>query len=160
MATYAIGDGQGSFEELQALLGAFALDRVQDRLWLVGDLGNRGPASLATLRFVRDLGDRAVSVLGFFFTSRRRHRRLQGDWSSDVCSSDLERVGASRSRRIDVRLVSATNADLHAEVSAGRFREDLLFWLNTIEIHLPPLRERSEERRVGEEGRSRWSPYH
>src|SRR5438094_8404810 len=64
MATYAIGDVQGSFEELQALLGAFSFDRAQDRLWLVGDLVNRGPASLAPLRFVRDLGDRAVSVFG------------------------------------------------------------------------------------------------
>ena len=60
-------------------------------------------------------------------------------------SGELERVGASRSRRIDVRILSATNADLQEEVTAGRFREDLLFRLNTIEIKLPPLRERRED---------------
>jgi bis(5'-nucleosyl)-tetraphosphatase (symmetrical) len=64
MATYAIGDIQGSFEELQALLGTFGFDRAKDSVWFVGDLVNRGPASLATLRFVRDLGDRALTVLG------------------------------------------------------------------------------------------------
>ena len=64
MVTYAIGDVQGSFEELQALLGSFGFDRAKDSLWFVGDLVNRGPASLATLRFVRDLGERAVTVLG------------------------------------------------------------------------------------------------
>ena len=60
-------------------------------------------------------------------------------------TGEVERVGASRSRRIDVRLLSATNADVPAEVAAGRFREDLLFRLNTIEIHLPPLRERQDD---------------
>ena len=60
-------------------------------------------------------------------------------------TGELERVGSSRTRSVDVRVVSATNADIRAEVEAGRFREDLLFRLNTIEIHLPPLRERSED---------------
>ena len=60
-------------------------------------------------------------------------------------SGEVERVGASRARKIDVRILSATNADLAAEVGGGRFREDLLFRLNTIEIRLPPLRERRDD---------------
>ncbi len=63
-------------------------------------------------------------------------------------TGELERVGASRSRKIDVRILSATNADLQEEVTAGRFREDLLFRLNTIEIKLPSLRERREDIRL------------
>ena len=60
-------------------------------------------------------------------------------------TGELERVGSSTTRRVDVRVLSATNADVQVEVSAGRFREDLLFRLNTIEVHLPPLRERKED---------------
>jgi DNA-binding NtrC family response regulator len=60
-------------------------------------------------------------------------------------TGELERVGASRSRKVDVRILSATNADLNDEVTARRFREDLLFRLNTIEIKLPALRERRED---------------
>ncbi|HEX5233885.1 MAG TPA: sigma-54 dependent transcriptional regulator [Silvibacterium sp.] len=60
-------------------------------------------------------------------------------------SGELERVGSSKTRRVDARVLSATNSDLHAEVEAGRFRADLLFRLNTVEIHLPPLRERRED---------------
>jgi DNA-binding NtrC family response regulator len=57
-------------------------------------------------------------------------------------TGDFERVGSSKTKRADVRILSATNADLGTEVAEGRFRQDLLFRLNTIEIHLPPLRER------------------
>jgi DNA-binding NtrC family response regulator len=60
-------------------------------------------------------------------------------------TGEMERVGSSKTRRVDARILSATNADLHAEVEAGRFRGDLLFRLNTVEIHLPPLRERRED---------------
>jgi DNA-binding NtrC family response regulator len=60
-------------------------------------------------------------------------------------TGEFERVGSSRTRRANVRIVSATNASITDEVSAGRFRQDLLFRLNTIEIQLPPLRERRED---------------
>jgi bis(5'-nucleosyl)-tetraphosphatase (symmetrical) len=102
MATYAIGDVQGCFDELRKLLDAFRFDGTNDRLWFVGDLVNRGPASLATLRFVRDLGDRAVVVLG---------------------NHDLHLLavaqGHAKSRREDTL----------NEVIASADRDDLLDWL-------------------------------
>jgi DNA-binding NtrC family response regulator len=67
---------------------------------------------------------------------------LQSKLLRVVETGEFERVGSSRTRRVDVRILSATNADLHAEVTSGRFRQDLLFRLNTIEIRMPPLRDR------------------
>ncbi len=64
MATWVIGDIQGCFDELVELLDNIAFDQTKDKLWLVGDLVNRGPKSLETLRFIRDLGDAAITVLG------------------------------------------------------------------------------------------------
>ncbi|PYS82149.1 MAG: sigma-54-dependent Fis family transcriptional regulator [Acidobacteria bacterium] len=60
-------------------------------------------------------------------------------------TGEFERVGSSQTRRADVRVISATNADLKEEAAAGRFRQDLFFRINTVEIHLPPLRERPED---------------
>ena len=64
MATYAVGDIQGCLQPLREILDVVGFNSQRDRLWLVGDLVNRGPESLETLRFVRDLGDSAITVLG------------------------------------------------------------------------------------------------
>src|SRR5256885_3212667 len=97
-------------------------------------------------------------VYFFFFSSRRRHTRLQGDWSSDVCSSDLQgaRVdGRCRHRRefvLSVKHMRDKRQDFALPVrswhSQPGYSADLRYWT------------RSEERRVGKECRSRWSPYH
>jgi len=60
-------------------------------------------------------------------------------------SGEIERLGSSRTRQIDVRVISATNIDLQTACTSGQFREDLLFRLNTVEIHVPPLRDRRED---------------
>lgn len=64
MATYAIGDIQGCLDELKALLSQINFNTDRDQLWLCGDLVNRGPKSLETLRFIRSLEDNAITVLG------------------------------------------------------------------------------------------------
>src|SRR2546426_4453456 len=92
----------------------------------------------------------ARPCLLFFFSSRRRHTRLQGDWSSDVCSSDLFARDIAP-RRLQVGLLDET-LDPVAVLASGN-------GLAALDITVPGDG-RSEERRVGKECRSRWSPYH
>src|SRR3989454_1885904 len=97
----------------------------------------------------------SLSVLFFFFSSRRRHTRLQGDWSSDVCSSDLVDLAFLGS----VVVIWAMTAYQLVLTVAGYFYAERS--RRDGEALLPAgIEWRSEERRVGKEGRSRWSPYH
>src|SRR5256885_9911331 len=100
--------------------------------------------------------------LSVFFSSRRRHTRLQGDWSSDVCSSDLIRRFAEE-RAFDLGFLRGMSRE-----EANRFNvlDQHYFFDSAVALLGPQRREflrhykRSEERRVGKECRSRWSPYH
>jgi DNA-binding NtrC family response regulator len=71
--------------------------------------------------------------------------KLQSKLLRVLQTGELQRVGSSRTVHVNVRVIAATNADIAAEIEGGRFREDLLYRLNTVEIHLPPLRERKED---------------
>ena len=102
MSTYAIGDVQGCWVELQRLLESFGFQPGRDRLWLVGDLVNRGPQSLEVLRFVRGLGDAAVTVLG---------------------NHDLHLLALARGH------VKARDDDTLQAVLQAEDRDELLHWL-------------------------------
>ena len=104
MATYAIGDVQGCMQELRALLEAIAFDAATDELWFVGDLVNRGPASLEVLRFVRSLGHRARVVLG---------------------NHDLHLISLAEG------FVSAREDDTLQSVLSAPDRRELIDWLRT-----------------------------
>src|SRR3712207_8034612 len=92
-------------------------------------------------------------VIFFFFSSRRRHTRYWRDWSSDVCSSDLP--GALARQAVEVLAASISTHEGPVAVRAGQS------WLRRYQpLSVEEPAERSEERRVGKECRSRWSPYH
>lgn len=102
MATYAIGDVQGCFAQLQQLLEHIQFNPTQDKLWFAGDLVNRGPDSLATLRWVKNLGERAVVVLG---------------------NHDLHLLACGFANK------SAKRNDTLAPILAADDRDELLHWL-------------------------------
>ena len=104
MATFAIGDIHGCFRTLQHLTRAMRFDPGRDRLWLVGDLVNRGPRSLEVLRWVKQLGDRAVCVLG---------------------NHDLKLLACGLGVRSSLK-----NPQLSSTLAAGD-REELLAWLRS-----------------------------
>jgi len=102
MATIAIGDVQGCYDQLMRLLESAGFDERRDRLWFVGDLVNRGPQSAATVRFVKGLGSRAVTVLG---------------------NHDLALLVVAEG------LAKAHAGDTFGEILAAPDREELLAWL-------------------------------
>ncbi len=102
MSVYAIGDVQGCYESLRRLLDRVDFDDARDRLWFAGDLVNRGPASLATLRFVKSLDDCAITVLG---------------------NHDLNLLALSVGQR------APKSSDTLAEVLAAPDRDALIDWL-------------------------------
>ena len=95
MAIFAVGDIQGCYDDLRRLLDRLAFNPAEDQLWLTGDLVNRGPKSLETLRFVKGLGERAVSVLGnhdlHLLAVARGHARLRPNDTLDAVLAAQDR---------------------------------------------------------------------
>ncbi len=102
MAIYAIGDVQGCYDDLMGLLDEIHFDSSRDKLWFTGDLVNRGPDSLRVLRFVRDLGDTAITVLG---------------------NHDLHMLALAEN------LAPTHRSDTLEEIFTAPDREDLLAWV-------------------------------
>jgi len=93
MTVYAIGNVQGCFDELQKLLKRIDFNKKKDTLWFTGDLVNRGPKSLGVLRFVKQLGDSAIVVLGnhdlhLLATAYGIHPQRKKDTFDDILKSE------------------------------------------------------------------------
>src|SRR5207249_9286178 len=99
-----------------------------------------------------------VCRLGFFFSSRRRHTRSKRDWSSDVCSSDLEREGADLLRLPVLEQIEVVGRQVHHRITARVGDEGVN--LDVVHLHPEGHGRRSEERRVGKECRYRWASWH
>jgi bis(5'-nucleosyl)-tetraphosphatase (symmetrical) len=132
MSTYAVGDIQGCFDSLQELLRVIAFDPARDRLWLVGDLVNRGPQSLATLRWVKSQGEAVVTVLGnhdlhMLTVAEGFEPAKRGDTFQDVLDApDREELLAWLRRRTLMHLengVALVHAGLLPQWSVERARE-------------------------------------
>lgn len=134
MAIYAIGDIQGCHDELQRLLEKIRFDPANDQLWLTGDLVNRGPKSLEVLRFVRQLGDSAITVLGnhdlhLLALWQRQHRHFKSNdtlaqiFAADDCDPLLEWLRHRPLMHYDTRLNTAM---LHAGLPPQWGRDDAL----------------------------------
>src|SRR5256885_7211599 len=108
--------------------------------------------------FDRQFRRRRRQSLLFFFSSRRRHTRLQGDWSSDVCSSDLELIAETRPRQM---IAPANRPPFSPKMCLPATNATSSWPFNSSAgVVARKMALRSEERRVGKECRSRWSPYH
>ncbi|MCC5763447.1 sigma 54-interacting transcriptional regulator, partial [Klebsiella pneumoniae] len=115
-------------------------DLIESELFGVEKGGFTGAQSARAGRFERaDGGTLFLDEIGILSWT------AQGKLLRALQEREIERVGAIQPRKVDVRVVAATNLDLRAEVEAGRFREDLFFRLNVLPIRVPPLRERRED---------------
>jgi bis(5'-nucleosyl)-tetraphosphatase (symmetrical) len=135
MATYAIGDVQGCYDELRELLDRIGFEPARDCLWFVGDLVNRGPKSLDVLRFVRQLGERALTVLGnhdlhLIAQHEGFERRRKDDTFDDVLNARdaRELVYWLRTRRMmhaEGRYAKALSVgkEVESALSAPNYRE-------------------------------------
>jgi len=156
-ATVLITGGSGTGKELIAL-ALHALSGRRDQLFLPVNCGALPETLLESLLFGHMKGsftgafanqeglfERARSGTIFLDEIGEIPQHLQVKLLRALEAKEILPIGSTMPRRIDVRVLAATNRDLKAEVEAGRFREDLYYRLNVMEIHIPPLSERSED---------------
>jgi len=143
MAIYAVGDIQGCASPLEALLDRLRFDIAKDELWLTGDIVNRGPHSLSSLRLVRDLGDRAITVLGnhdlhlLAVSEKVKRSRREDTLSAILKAPDREElIEWLRNRPLlhcDTKLKTMM---VHAGIYPGWSRKNVIAYANEVEALL------------------------